>query len=383
MIYFDNSATTKPNEEVLDTFHKVASIYYGNPSSVHSFGLQTEKLLAQARRQIASLLNVGESEIYFTSGGTESNNLAIKGVANQFRNRGKHLITTKIEHPSVENACEYLKKDGFDITYLPVDENGRIHLDDLKKAIRDDTILVSIMHVNNEIGVIQPIEEIGSLLQNYPKILFHVDVVQGIGKVPIDFHKSQIDLATISAHKFHGLKGTGALYVREGVKLTPLLHGGNQEKGLRSGTENVPGIVAMAKALRLAFEDFNQKRHEMEKIRDYLRHELIKIDQTTINTPEMHIAPHILNFSVEGFKAEVLVNTFSEKQLYVSTTSACSSKRNEPSKTLLAMGVDQKRAESSIRISLSYENTIQEAERAVKVIKSSIEKLLPVMRGSI
>ncbi|WAA10140.1 cysteine desulfurase family protein [Fervidibacillus albus] len=383
MIYFDNSATTKPTQDVLDTFCKVASSYYGNPSSVHSYGLQTEKLLDQARKQIASLLQVKEVEIYFTSGGTEGNNLAIKGIADQFQNRGKHLITSSIEHPSVENAFEYLKQRGFDVTYLPVDKNGRIRLDDLKKAIRDDTILVSIMHVNNEIGVLQPIEEIGKLLKNYPKIFFHVDAVQGVGKVPLDFHRSNIDLATISAHKFHGVKGTGVLYIREGIKLTPLLHGGNQEKTVRSGTENVPGIVAMAKALRLAMDDIDQKRKQMGAIQNYLRHELGKIDQTMIHTPMSYSAPHILNFSVEGFKAEVLVNKISEQQVYVSTTSACSSKRNEPSKTLIAMGIDENRAQSAVRISLSYENTIQEAEIAVQVIKNSIEKLLPVMRRSI
>lgn len=381
MIYFDNSATTRPNQDVLDTFNKVAGQFFANPSSVHSFGLQTEKFVSQARRQIASLLDVKDSEIFFTSGGTESNNLAIKGVARQFQNRGKHIITTGIEHPSVTHVCEYLKREGFDITYLPVDRDGRIRLDDLERAIQKDTILVSVIHVNNEVGVIQPVEEIGELLKNYPKILFHVDYVQGAGKVPLDFHRSHIDLASISAHKFHGLKGTGVLYIRDGLKLTPIFHGGNQEKTVRSGTENVPGIVAMAKALRIALDDFENKRRKMQEIRDYLRKELTGIDGLTIHTPETNSAPHILNFSVEGFKAEVLVHAIAEEQVFLSTTSACSSKLNEPSKTLLAMGVDEKKAASSLRISLSYENTMEEAAKGAQVIKRSIEKLIPVMRG--
>mgnify|MGYP001248581654 FL=1 len=230
MIYLDNSATTRPLEEVVDSFAKASRLYFGNPSSIHKAGLQANQLLERAREQIASILGVLPAEIVFTSGGTEGNNTAIKGIAYTYRSRGKHIITTSIEHPSVTNVCEQLKKDGFEITYLPVNSSGRVRVEDVKNALRDDTILVSVMHVNNEVGTIQPIEEIGQLLKNYPKVFFHVDNVQGVGKVALDYHRSHIDLATISAHKFHGLKGTGALFIRQGIRFDPLLSGGGQEE---------------------------------------------------------------------------------------------------------------------------------------------------------
>lgn len=375
MIYFDNSATTKPHKDVLETFTKVSSQYFGNPSSIHSLGLEAEKLLRAARMQMATLLGVKEQEIVFTSGGTEGNNFSIKGVAYKYHSRGKHIITTSIEHPSVHNPVLQLEKEGFDVTFLPVGMDGRVRLEDVEKALRDDTILVSMIHVNNEIGTIQPIEEIGQMLQKYPKVLFHVDHVQGIGKVPLNIHENHIDLLTISAHKFHGLKGTGALIVREGLKIEPLLAGGEQERGLRSGTENVAGIAAMAKALRIALEDVSGKINRMKEIREYIRTELENVEGITINTPKEHVAPHIFNFSVAGFKTEVLVHEIAERGVFVSTTSACNSKKNEPSKTLLAMGKDKEIAQSPIRISLSYENTLDEANKAVNVIKDSINHL--------
>lgn len=375
MIYFDNSATTKPHKDVLETFTKVSSQYFGNPSSIHSLGLEAEKLLRAARMQMATLLGVKEQEIVFTSGGTEGNNFSIKGVAYKYHSRGKHIITTSIEHPSVHNPVLQLEKEGFDVTFLPVGMDGRVRLEDVEKALRDDTILVSMIHVNNEIGTIQPIEEIGQMLQKYPKVLFHVDHVQGIGKVPLNIHENHIDLLTISAHKFHGLKGTGALIVRDGLKIEPLLAGGEQERGLRSGTENVAGIAAMAKALRIALEDVSGKINRMKEIREYIRTELENVEGITINTPKEHVAPHIFNFSVAGFKTEVLVHEIAERGVFVSTTSACNSKKNEPSKTLLAMGKDKEIAQSPIRISLSYENTLDEANKAVNVIKDSINHL--------
>lgn len=381
MIYFDNSATTKPRKEVLDTFIKTAGNYYGNPSSVHHLGLQTENLLNQARQQVALLLNVDAQEIIFTSGGTEGNNFVIKGVAEQYRNRGKHIITTMIEHPSVINTCQQLENNGYEITYLPVDENGQVRVEDVQCAIREDTILVSIMHVNNEVGSIQPIEAIGHILKNYPKILFHSDYVQGVTKVPLDLHESMLDFATISSHKFHGLKGTGAIYMRKGLKIEPLFAGGGQERGFRSGTENLPGIVAMAKALRLSTLDYETKSIEMEEIRNLLMNGIEAIDGLTINTPKNYCAPHIINFSAHMFKAEVLVHELEKHGLYVSTTSACSSRTNEPSKTILAMGLGEERASTSIRISLSYKNTRNEAKEALKIIEQSIMNLKPVMRG--
>lgn len=381
MIYFDNSATTKPKKEVLDTFYKVAENYFGNPSSVHHLGLQAENLLSQARNQIATLLKTDEQEIIFTSGGTEGNNFIIKGVAEKYRNRGHHMITTMIEHPSVLNTCIQLENSGFDVTYLPVDETGRVRVEDVKKALRKDTILVSIMHVNNEIGSVQPIEKIGELLKNHPKTLFHVDHVQGVTKVPLDFHESNVDFASISSHKFHGLKGTGAIYIRKGLKLAPLLAGGGQERGFRSGTENLAGIVAMAKALRLGMLDYEAKIDTMMDVRDFLINELQLIEGVKMNTPKQNTAPHIINFSVQGFKAEVLVHELEQHGLYVSTTSACSSRTNEPSRTILAMGLGEERATTSIRISLSFENTMEEAKQAVAIIKQSIKILKPIMRG--
>lgn len=381
MIYFDNSATTKPKKEVLDTFYKVAENYFGNPSSVHHLGLQAENLLSQARNQIATLLKTDEQEIIFTSGGTEGNNFIIKGVAEKYRNRGHHMITTMIEHPSVLNTCIQLENNGFDVTYLPVDETGRVRVEDVKRALRKDTILVSIMHVNNEIGSVQPIEKIGELLKNHPKTLFHVDHVQGVTKVPLDFHESNVDFASISSHKFHGLKGTGAIYIRKGLKLAPLLAGGGQERGFRSGTENLAGIVAMAKALRLGMLDYEAKIDTMMDVRDFLINELQLIEGVKMNTPKQNKSPHIINFSVQGFKAEVLVHELEQHGLYVSTTSACSSRTNEPSRTILAMGLGEERATTSIRISLSFDNTMEEAKQAVAIIKQSIKNLKPVMRG--
>ncbi|WP_042354788.1 cysteine desulfurase family protein [Bacillus rubiinfantis] len=379
MIYFDNSATTKPYKEVLDSFITVSSKHFANPSSLHSFGGQAEKLLSQAREQVAKLLQVRTNEIYFTSGGTESNNLAIKGAAMQYRNRGKHLITTSIEHPSVRLAMEQLEQEGFEITYLPVDEHGRVSLVDIEKAIRKDTILLSVMLVNNEVGSIQPIKEIGELLTNYPTVLFHVDAVQGIGKVPLSLRKDRIDLCSFSGHKFHGLKGTGCLFVREGVRITPLFSGGNQERQLRSGTENVAGAVALAKALRMTFEKGEPGIAHMKQIQGLLRAELSKNAAIHINTPIDNNAPHILNFSLREIKSEVFIHALEEKEIFVSTTSACSSKKKSASTTLLAMGVPETLAESGIRISLSFDSTLEEAVEAAAVIDKTVKQLGRIM----
>ncbi|MDM5330704.1 cysteine desulfurase family protein [Neobacillus sp. CF12] len=380
MIYFDNSATTRPYKEVLDSFVKVSSDFFGNPSSLHGLGVQAEKLLTQARVQVANLLSVKPSEIYFTSGGTESNNLAIKGTAISHKNRGKHLILSSVEHPSVRGAMDQLKKLGFNITYIPADQNGRVNVEDIKASIQKDTILVSVMHVNNEVGTIQPIKEIGELLKQYPTIFFHVDAVQAIGKVPLNLVKNGIDLCSFSAHKFHGLKGTGALFIREGVKLDPLFSGGNQEWQVRSGTENVAGAVAMAKALRMSMMSSESGIERMRKVKGVLREELSRIDGLTINTPLEDSAPHILNFSIRGIKAEVLIHALEQKGIFLSTTSACSSKKQLPSQTLLAMGVPDDLADSAFRISLSYDNTEDEARTVVNAIEESAKQLRKVMK---
>lgn len=380
MIYFDNSATTRPFKEVLDSFVKVSSEFFGNPSSLHGLGLEAEKLLTQARSQVANLLSVKPTEIYFTSGGTESNNLAIKGTAMLHKNKGRHLILSSVEHPSVRGAMEQLKMLGFDITYLPADHTGRVNLEDVKASIQKNTILVSVMQVNNEVGTIQPIAEIGKLLKHYPTILFHVDAVQAVGKVPVNLIENGVDLCSFSAHKFHGLKGTGALFIREGVRLDPLLSGGNQEWKVRSGTENVAGAVAMAKALRMTLARSELDLERMKRVKSLLRTGLSRIDDLSINTPLENSAPHILNFSIKGVKAEVLIHTLEQKGIYLSTTSACSSKKQLPSQTLLAMGVPDDLADSAFRISLSYDNTEDEAEQVIVAIEEAAKQLRKVMK---
>ncbi|WP_010678436.1 cysteine desulfurase family protein [Bacillus timonensis] len=379
MIYLDNSATTKPFDDVLETYMKVSKNYFGNASSIHGLGGQAEKLLSQSRSQIASLLHVKPQEIIFTSGGSEGNNLAIKGIALQYSNRGKHIITTSIEHPSVSEACNQLTELGFEITYLPVDENGVISLDSLKQSIREDTILVSIIHVNNEVGTVQPIEEIGKFLEKYPKIIYHVDHVQGIGKTYLDFNKARLDLCTISGHKFNGLKGTGILFVRQGVKMKSLIAGGDQEMQKRAGTENVAGIVALAKALRLTMENREKYMKHLIGLKKTIIENLTMMKGIKIHTPEENSAPHIINFSIDGLKPEVFVHLLEEKEIYVSTTSACSSKKNEPSKTLLAMGVPKVLANSSIRISISHQNQLDEVSILISTIEKSMKKLKNVM----
>ncbi|WP_394137586.1 cysteine desulfurase family protein [Cytobacillus oceanisediminis] len=380
MIYFDNSATTKPYKEVLDSFIKVSSEYYGNPSSLHGMGGQAERLLKQAREQIAQLMNVQHNEIYFTSGGTESNNLAIKGTALMHRNRGRHIITTAVEHASVSETIAQLRDLGYRITIIPPDSSGIVSAEDIEKEITSETVLVSVMHVNNEIGTIQPINEIGKLLKKHSKIVFHVDDVQGIGKVPLDLYEANVDLCTISAHKFHGLKGNGALYIRDGIRLSPLFSGGNQEWKQRSGTENVAGIVAMAKALRLTMNNKEKFLDRLLSIKKHLMEELGKMEDITVHTPESHSAPHIINFSIKGFKAEVFVHALEEKGIYVSTTSACSSKKAAASSTLIAIGVPEKDAKSAIRVSLTYGNSLEEAATFIVAVKETVNRLREVMK---
>ncbi|MGG0719800.1 cysteine desulfurase family protein [Robertmurraya massiliosenegalensis] len=379
MIYFDNSATTKPYEEVVDSFVKVTTEYFGNPSSLHRMGGEAEKLLNMGRKQIAELLEVKANELIFTSGGTESNNLAVKGAALMHRKRGNHLVTTAVEHASIKETFQQLEELGFKVTYLPVDQEGSVHVKDVEQAISEDTILVSIMHVNNEVGTVQPIEAIGNMLKNYPKILFHVDNIQGIGKVPLNIQKCSVDLCSYSAHKFHGLKGTGLLYIREGVNISPLLTGGNQERKQRSGTENVAGMVALAKALRMTLENEREFLDKLLQVKETIIKGISELEEVTIHTPAKGSAPHIINFSIKGFKAEVFVHALEEKDIYVSTTSACSSKKQAVSSTLIAMGVSEDIAKSAIRISLSYDNTIEEADFVIKAIKETVNKLKEVM----
>ncbi|TYS19763.1 cysteine desulfurase [Rossellomorea vietnamensis] len=376
MIYFDNSATTKPYKEVIHTFTKVNEDYFANPSSIHALGGKVESLISKSRKQVAGLLGIKETEVFFTSGGTESNNLALKGTALQYRNRGRHIITSAIEHPSILETCGQLERLGFTITYLPVDSTGCVKVEDVVDAIKDETILVSIMHVNNEVGSIQPIEEIGNALHAFPKIIFHVDHIQGLGKVPLSFYESRVNLCSISGHKIHGLKGTGMLYIQEGLEISPLLSGGEQERKIRSGTENTGGIVSFAKALRLHFEKSERELGEMKKLNSYLRDQLKETEGITIHSPEA-AAPHIVNFSVQDIRGEILVHALEEFDIFVSTTSACSSKKNVPSRTLLGMGVAETLLDTSIRVSFSFENTIEEVDslcKALKTVKKNLEE---------
>lgn len=379
-IYFDNSATTKPYKEVVDSFVRVSTDYFGNPSSLHRIGGEAEKLLSKGRKQIAEQLGVKPSEIIFTSGGTESNNLAIKGTALMHRKRGNHIITTSVEHASIKESFRQLEELGFEFTIIPVDHEGRINVQDVENAISDQTILVSVMHVNNEVGTIQPIEKIGNLLKNYPKIIFHVDHIQGVGKVPLNLYKENIDLCSFSGHKFHGLKGTGLLYIREGVMLSPLFTGGSQERKFRSGTENVAGMVSLAKALRLTLENMDEHVQKILPMKETIITGIQDIEEIVVHTPDTGSAPHIINFSLKGFKAEVFVHALEEKDIYVSTTSACSSKKKTGSNTLSAMGVSEDLVKGAIRISLSYENTMEEAHFVVKAIRETVIKLKEVMK---
>lgn len=376
-VYFDNSATTQPLPEVIKSMVEVSERYYGNPSSLHHLGVEVEHLIKKSKEVISKSLGIGMNEICFTSGGTESNNLAIKGAAFQFQNRGKHLITSEIEHPSVYEVFQVLQKQfGFRVTFLPVNAEGKVSVADLEEAICPDTILVSIMHVNNETGAIQPIEEVGSLLKKYPKILFHVDAVQSVGKIPLDIKGASIDLLSISGHKFHAPKGTGILYVREGLILSPLFHGGGQQQGVRPGTENVPGIVGLAKAIRINAENEKQDQMYLQQLKKRFITGLKESSLSLIinsNENEKGGAPHIVNISLPGLKAEVIVHALEEKGIYVSTKSACSSKKNKPSRVLTAMGLREEYSLSSLRFSFSKHNKIEEIDYCLSVM----EEILP------
>ncbi|MFP7283141.1 cysteine desulfurase family protein [Bacillus altitudinis] len=376
MIYLDNSATTKPYPEVLQVHQQVSERFFGNPSSLHQLGIDASRLLSETRKQILHYTGFTQYEIIFTSGATEANNIAIKGAALAKMNRGRHIVTTAIEHPSVIESFEQLKTlFGFDISYIQVNEHGRADMTHLKEVLRPDTVLVSLMHVNNETGAIQPIEEAASIIRTYAKeAIFHVDGVQGIGKVPLP-KEMDIDLLTMSGHKIHGLKGTGALFLKKEIVLAPFITGGEQELGLRSGTENPAGAVSLAKAIKQSFEHLNKYHDEMVALKTELEQQLGKIEGVVINTPLTHSAPHIVNFSVPGIQIEVLLHMLEKEGIYVSTTSACSAKKKEPSRVLLAMGKSEEAAKSSMRISLTYGQGPELAPQIITSIAQSVKKL--------
>ena len=375
MIYFDNSATTKPYPEALATYTEVATRIWGNPSSLHNLGSQATRILEASRKQIAELIGKKADEIYFTSGGTEGDNWILKGVAFEKAPYGKHIIVSDIEHPAIKESAAWLKTQGYEVDYAPVDASGFVKVDALANLLRPDTTLVSVMAVNNEIGSIQPIHEIASLLEDRPTVSFHVDAVQALAKVATEVYlPERVDFATFSSHKFHGLRGVGFVYIKEGKKITPLLTGGGQEKEMRSTTENVAGIAATAKALRLAMENQEAFASKTQQMKEVIRKELANYPDVTIFSGEDHFAPHILTFGIKGVRGEVVVHAFEEFDIYISTTSACSSKAGKPAGTLIAMGVDKSIAQTAVRLSLDLENDMSQVEQFLTKFKLIYEQ---------
>ncbi len=375
MIYFDHSATSPIYPEVLNTYVQTSQRIMGNPSSLHELGNQANRLLQQARKQIADLLSVTPGEIYFTSGGTEGNNWVMKGTAIEKRQFGKHLILSSIEHPSVRETAKQLETLGFEVSFAPVTNQGFVDVQALGQLIKKETILVSVMAVNNEIGAIQPIQEISQLLENYPKIHFHVDSVQAIGHVAQDkWLTSRVDFATFSAHKFHGPRGVGFIYWRQGRKMAPLLTGGGQENNERSSTENIAGIVAMARSLRIVFEKNLATPTHVLQLRKYLYDALSQYKKVTLFSQETAFSSHILCFGLKGIRGEVLVHALEQKQIFLSTTSACSSRKQPKYSTLSQMGVPSVSATTAVRISLDQSNTIAEVEQFLIVFHHLYQK---------
>ena len=375
MIYFDNSATTKPYPEALATYTEVATRIWGNPSSLHNLGSQATRILEASRKQIAELIGKKAEEIYFTSGGTEGDNWILKGVAFEKAPYGKHIIVSDIEHPAIKESAAWLKTQGFEVDYAPVDARGFVKVDALASLLRPDTTLVSVMAVNNEIGSIQPIHDIAALLEDRPTVSFHVDAVQALAKVATEVYlPERVDFATFSSHKFHGLRGVGFVYIKEGKKITPLLTGGGQEKEMRSTTENVAGIAATAKALRLAMENQEAFASKTQQMKEVIRKELANYPDVTVFSCEDHFAPHILTFGIKGVRGEVVVHAFEEFDIYISTTSACSSKAGKPAGTLIAMGVDKSIAQTAVRLSLDLENDMSQVEQFLTKFKLIYEQ---------
>lgn len=381
-VYLDNSATTRVFPEVAELMTKIMCEDYGNPSSLHRKGVQAENYLRQAKGTLATLLKVNEKEIFFTSGGTESDNMALTGCAFANGRRGRHIITTQVEHPAVLKTCAYLESVGYRVTYLPVDPTGRISLEDLQQTIGPDTILVSIMHTNNEIGSLQPIAEAGALIKRQnPYTLFHVDAVQGFGKAKIYPKRLGIDLLSASGHKIHGPKGAGLLYINERVKIQPLLYGGGQQMNLRSGTDNVPGAAGMARAAELLYSHYEDDLERLSQYKKYFMEGVRGIDGVRINgllpgKPDgAGTAPHIVSVSVPGVRSEVLLHALEEKGIYVSAGSACAARKPQPSATLKAIGAEKAILESTIRFSFSVYTTKEELDYTLQEMYDKIPML--------
>ena len=376
--YFDNSATTRVLDPVVAAIEEMMTVNYGNPSSRHILGVRAENAVKQAAAEVAKTLKVKDKEILFTSGGTESNNLALIGTALANKRAGRHIITTNIEHASIYNPMEFLEEMGFEVTYLTVDEKGHISLEELKNAIRPDTILVSVMYVNNEVGAVEPVEEIGKLVHSAGEhIVFHVDAIQAYGKFQIRPKKQGIDLLSVSGHKLHGPKGVGFLYIDEHVKIRPIIYGGGQQRGMRSGTENVPGIVGMGVAAREAYDHFEEKVAHLYQLKDHMLERLSEIEGAYANSyPGKESAPQVVSVSFSGVRSEVLLHALEDKGIYVSSGSACSSNHPAVSGTLKGIGVKRELLDSTLRFNFGRFNTLEEVDYCIETLK----ELLPVLR---
>lgn len=376
-VYLDNSATTKSFEEVAQLVTRIMCRDYGNPSSLHNKGMEAEQYVRQAKEIIAKNLKVNEKEIFFTSGGTEADNIALIGSAMANYRAGRHLITTRIEHPAVLQTMRYLEEQGFKVTYLPVDKNGLIRLEELQNAVTRETILVSIMHTNNEIGALQPIAEAGSLIKKMnPNTIFHVDAVQGFGKFRIHPKRMNVDLLSVSGHKIHGPKGVGFLYINEKIKIKPIVYGGGQQQGMRSGTENVPGIAGIAKAVEKIYSNLDEDVEKLYEMKEYFINGVEKIDGIKINGLRgRESAPHIVSVSVRGVRSEVMLHALEEKGIYISAGSACAARKPQTSETLKAIGVEKELLHSTIRFSFSIFTTMEEIDYTLKTMYDVIPML--------
>lgn len=374
-VYMDYAATTYVKQEVMEEMMPYFTEKYGNPSSVHSFGREARKAVDLARERTAKALNASTDEIYFTGGGSESDNWAIKGAALANKQKGNHIITSSIEHHAVLYTCQYLEKMGFEVTYLPVDQYGLVNPEDVKKAITDNTILISIMFANNEIGTIQPVKEIGRIAREHG-VYFHTDAVQAVGHVPIDVKDMNIDLLSLSAHKFYGPKGVGALYVRKGVRIHPYLHGGAQERNRRAGTENLPGIVGLGKAIELAYENLEESNSKLAAMRDRLIAGIMeKIDHVRLNGHPVKRLPGNANLSFEFIEGEALLLSLDMKGIAASSGSACTSGSLDPSHVLLAIGLTHEIAHGSLRLTLGDDNTDEDVDYVLEVLPGIVERL--------
>lgn len=375
MIYLDNAATTKVNKKVLESMMPYFSEIYCNPSAAYSFATKGRIAIEEARNSAAKLIGASDMEIYFTSGGSESDNWAIKAVAESFSDKGKHIITTKIEHHAVLHTCEYLERHGFDITYLNVDSDGKVRLDELKKSIREDTILISVMTANNEIGTIQPVAEIGKIAHE-KGILFHTDAVQAYGHIPINVDEMNIDLLSASGHKFNGPKGVGIMYIRKGVKIRSFIHGGSQERGRRAGTYNVPGIAGLGTAAKLAMENMAKRAEKEKELRDYFIDRIsAEIPYTVLNGHREDRLPNNINFCFRFVEGESVLIMLDQAGICASSGSACTSGAIDPSHVLRAIGLSDEMAHESLRLTLSYENTKEEIDTVVGELKRIVERL--------